>query len=492
VIRFISSRIKQTVSNQNFTQKTKPPKPLFLPQFELKIMLIHKETPKMKQSAVQQGPIATVPERGIGPIDQPNVNDVVSGRGRRINAHVGNVQFRGLVNTHKPDYLKKSTKKLEKAHIAAEIVYTIRRMDPPGRFLQEEADGSGVWWDIGDARAFKKVGQALREHAPDIRGRDMEECNENTGVAAKITSATIKNSSKPSAPSSLTESTPTVASSSPVVLLKANARKRQHCQTTGALVENTTANSAVNVNASRKRPSKAQPGPVVVISERGIGPVRTPNVNDVLSGRGGRVNAHAGNMQFRELVARRKKGYLSTATKKLDKAHIAADIVYSIRRMTPPGRFLKEEADGSGVWWDIGDTRAFKKVGQALREDAPDIREPEMESVGQDKNVPAKSTSGPIPNDSKPLVPCTSRIEPTPTTPAGHTISSTTSIGSSMPLPPTTTSAPSRVECGCDGKWMYSNNSSRALVIMVCCCNKHCDHADRPKKRTKLLSHHPN
>ena len=48
--------------------------------------------------------------------------------------------------------------------------------------------------------------------------------------------------------------------------------------------------------------------------------------------------------------------------------------------MDPPGRFLKEDR-GTGLWFDIGDAKAIKKTGQALREDAPDIR-PNIEGEG--------------------------------------------------------------------------------------------------------------
>jgi len=55
--------------------------------------------------------------------------------------------------------------------IAAEVVNRIRSLDPPGRFLREDLDpnNQGMWIDIGDERARKKAGQALREDAPDIR-----------------------------------------------------------------------------------------------------------------------------------------------------------------------------------------------------------------------------------------------------------------------------------------------------------------------------------
>ena len=116
----------------------------------------------------------------------------------------------------------------------------------------------------------------------------------------------------------------------------------------------------------RKKASTAKPRPRVYVLPRGIGPVKDPNDNDVLSGRGGRVNAHSGNVQLRAMVAQHKDGYLSRSTKKLEKAYIAADIVYHIRSLTPPGRFLVADPDGS--WYDIGDERAIRKVAQALRE----------------------------------------------------------------------------------------------------------------------------
>ena len=106
---------------------------------------------------------------------------------------------------------------------------------------------------------------------------------------------------------------------------------------------------------------------------------------DALSqcGRGGRINSHEGNVQFRDIVSETKKDYLAKSTKKLEKAHIAAGVVQQIRNMEPPGRFLKEDAD-TALWWDIGDAKAIKKVGQALREDAPDIRDELDDDVDED------------------------------------------------------------------------------------------------------------
>mmetsp|Transcript_5754 Transcript_5754/g.14377 ORF Transcript_5754/g.14377 Transcript_5754/m.14377 type:complete len:528 (+) Transcript_5754:156-1739(+) len=156
-------------------------------------------------------------------------------------------------------------------------------------------------------------------------------------------------------------------------------RKRQRRQAAAIVVEslwnnnsnNDTSGTKTGSNSARK--STAKPRPVLNIPPKGIGPIADPNVNDVLCGRGGRINSHAGNVQFRDIIHSKKKAYLAPTTKKLEKAHIAAAIVNDIRTMNPPGRFLKEEK-GTGMWYDIGDAKAIKKTGQALREDAPDIR----------------------------------------------------------------------------------------------------------------------
>ena len=85
-----------------------------------------------------------------------------------------------------------------------------------------------------------------------------------------------------------------------------------------------------------------------------------------------------------------KAEYIAKSTKKFEKAHIAASIVQQIRSMNPPGYFLKEDPDGS--WFDIGDHKAIKKVGQALREDAPEVRE-EMDCGGKKSGSDEKETT---------------------------------------------------------------------------------------------------
>lgn len=91
--------------------------------------------------------------------------------------------------------------------------------------------------------------------------------------------------------------------------------------------------------------------------------------NDVLCGRGGITNSHPGNLRFRALVRQRKMAYIN-AVKRCDKPRIARQIVFKIRQMG--GRFL--ERSRSGTWQIVDDARAAKKVSQALREGAPEMR----------------------------------------------------------------------------------------------------------------------
>lgn len=92
------------------------------------------------------------------------------------------------------------------------------------------------------------------------------------------------------------------------------------------------------------------------------------NLNDVLCGRGGETNQHPGNVYYRTLVKARQVAYLQA--RRSDKPRIAASVVKIIREVG--GRFLKRYG---GCWVDVGDKKAREKTSQALRENAPEIRE---------------------------------------------------------------------------------------------------------------------
>mmetsp|Transcript_21061 Transcript_21061/g.27141 ORF Transcript_21061/g.27141 Transcript_21061/m.27141 type:complete len:311 (-) Transcript_21061:233-1165(-) len=97
--------------------------------------------------------------------------------------------------------------------------------------------------------------------------------------------------------------------------------------------------------------------------------VSRPTKHDVLFGRGGGVNRHAGNVNFRKLVGQYEFDYRTTS-RKHEKTEISAMIVSIVRSMDPPGRFLK---NSGGIWRDVGDEKARNKTSQALRERGPSV-----------------------------------------------------------------------------------------------------------------------
>lgn len=90
-----------------------------------------------------------------------------------------------------------------------------------------------------------------------------------------------------------------------------------------------------------------------------------PHENDILLGRGGKNNQHVGNEQLRSIARSHRNNY-RMSTKK-GKSHISREIVAFIRRMDPPGRFLKKDGV-TGRWEDVEDDTAREKVSQVLRD----------------------------------------------------------------------------------------------------------------------------
>jgi hypothetical protein len=106
--------------------------------------------------------------------------------------------------------------------------------------------------------------------------------------------------------------------------------------------------------------------------------IRTPHANDVLSGRGGGINSHVGNVHFRQWVHERKNDY-NLAVDKTEKARVAHQIIALVQAQIPPGRFLQKDtslsSSNSNSWWtELDEEKILAKTSQALREGAPQIR----------------------------------------------------------------------------------------------------------------------
>jgi hypothetical protein len=128
-------------------------------------------------------------------------------------------------------------------------------------------------------------------------------------------------------------------------------------------------------------------------SSSGIVRIRKPNPNDVLSGRGGGINSHPGNKTFRDWVRERKDGY-NLAITKAEKAEIAHEVIYLVRSLNPPGRFLQRDPNsvtGYSWWIEVDSNRALAKTSQALREGAPQIRAAHKEELGEKMERARKS-----------------------------------------------------------------------------------------------------
>lgn len=107
----------------------------------------------------------------------------------------------------------------------------------------------------------------------------------------------------------------------------------------------------------------------------------------VLSGRGGGINSHAGNIQFREWVRVRKNDY-NLAVNKNDKAQVAREVIALVQKQDPPGRFLQKDPSSHGPngWWiEVDDERMMAKTAQALREGAPQIRAAHKDEIEENR-----------------------------------------------------------------------------------------------------------
>ena len=159
--------------------------------------------------------------------------------------------------------------------------------------------------------------------------------------------------------------------------------------------------------------------------------IRHPHPHDVLSGRGGGINGHEGNVRFRAWVAQRKNDY-NLAPSKVEKAQVARQVIAVVQNQDPPGRFLQKDrtmastssSSGSTSWWiELDDERRMAKTSQALREGAPLIRAAHKDELQQQQKQrkSAKTT--------------TTRTPPT----AKTTTTTTTTAAAAVPTTTTTT-----------------------------------------------------
>lgn len=125
----------------------------------------------------------------------------------------------------------------------------------------------------------------------------------------------------------------------------------------------------------------------------GIAAACIPTSEDVLSGRGGRINMHLGNSKFRNLINAslpRFNEVCSFRTSKNRKKHQIAQDIYDIVE-SQGGRFLKKIAPLE-EWTVSPKNEAFRKIKQALR----DLRDRKQKAQKEHENYAQQSSKLPI------------------------------------------------------------------------------------------------
>jgi hypothetical protein len=97
---------------------------------------------------------------------KPSPNDVLFGKGHKCQNHHGNCYFREAVNKNKIQYAQ-ATKTTEKDAISKHVHQSVKRLNPPGRFLKKADDGK--YYASSEKDALIKIKQALRENKRDVK-----------------------------------------------------------------------------------------------------------------------------------------------------------------------------------------------------------------------------------------------------------------------------------------------------------------------------------
>jgi hypothetical protein len=211
-------------------------------------------------------------------------NDVILGRGSNFDKHNGNVQLRHFVLQSAIGNQNRTLSNREKTFQAARIVATIRNLNPSGRFLAEDKE-TGLWEEVGNVKARRRVAQTFRYFHSSAMKKASAERNQSEVV--------------------------------PVVQ-----------------------------KGSSLLPAEIKP-------------------NDVLLGRGARK--HPGNQYFHQLIVKNLADYHNLTCTHIYKTQLTARVVAAVRQLDPPSRFLRKNKE-KGIWEEVGDAEARKKVAQAFRD----------------------------------------------------------------------------------------------------------------------------
>lgn len=107
----------------------------------------------------------------------PHHHDVICGEGGQAIAHIGNLNYRELVERIKPYYI--STPNRRRRFMSLSIVKAIASQDPPGRFLRKDKR-SGKWILLSQEEAIFKTRKTFREKGINQRTIYIEDLIQST------------------------------------------------------------------------------------------------------------------------------------------------------------------------------------------------------------------------------------------------------------------------------------------------------------------------
>ena len=108
-------------------------------------------------------PIPKVQPGQGGPITNVTSQDVISGRGQKVENHRGNVNFNKIATEYCEEYFDDTTKRNEKPHVLDRLVGDIRRAG--GRFIKKSKEHSeGTYIEIGDVKAWQSKSFFYKVH----------------------------------------------------------------------------------------------------------------------------------------------------------------------------------------------------------------------------------------------------------------------------------------------------------------------------------------
>jgi hypothetical protein len=334
----------------------------------------------------------------LAPVPVHAEADVLFGRGGLTNAHPGNVRYRAIVASLRPDYA--SASRLGKPRVARRIVQALRGKGSapcwggdPARFLRR-SPVDGRWYDVGDAAAAEKVSQGLREVPREVRAArarqlrqdrrraEAEEEGREAEAMAAMAPPGMGLMGGPIAAMPERRGQMQVLQPSPMVTQRSGLPPGSAGLSSdgspgspggggsggeggiggGSPGGSPPARGVVSVSASIVPPP---PLPSVLLPP----PAAVPTGFDVLcDGTGTLVRGCPGSRRFLDLVAQHRP--LHDAADQADRPGVALLVIHDVRMTHPcPGRFLGwDPSGGGGRWEEMGDDDAFDLVLGALRD----------------------------------------------------------------------------------------------------------------------------